>query len=228
MRKHLRTINGSNAVFTLNFAPSPPAALDLYLNGLLMTQGVDYTVSSNVVTFFLGSTPQIGDVLTANYRYANPNNPLGTLTSPQVICSTTGSSTSAAGLTQLGSCTIPAGLLGVGDRIEVDFQYTHTGTTTGFTGAVLWAGTSVLSRAGGAGEPALSGRMTFGLGNTAQSWDTQSWGSTLALATSAGSASAIISQNLTISLQGQMAGATSDSVNLSNFTVIRYPAQVNP
>jgi hypothetical protein len=35
-------------------------------------------------------------------------------------------------------------------------------------------------------------------------------------------------QALRISLLGQMAGATADSVFLRNFTVIRYPAQANP
>ncbi len=38
-------INGSNATFTIAFAPSPAASLDLYLNGLLMKQGTDYTVT---------------------------------------------------------------------------------------------------------------------------------------------------------------------------------------
>jgi hypothetical protein len=33
---------------------------------------------------------------------------------------------------------------------------------------------------------------------------------------------------LTISFQGAMSTTTSDTVNLSNFTVIRYPAQSNP
>ena len=40
-------INGSNTIFTLAFAPSPVGSLDLYLNGLLMKQGVDYTLSGN-------------------------------------------------------------------------------------------------------------------------------------------------------------------------------------
>ncbi len=221
-------INGSNSLFTLANSPSPPASLLLYLNGLLMTQGVDYTLSGSTITFLPASTPETGDVLTASYRYANPSNPLGSLTAAQVICSSAGSSTSAAALTQLGSCTIPAGLLGTGDRIEVDFQYGHTGSTTGFTGAILWSGASIVSRTAAASETALSGRMTFGIGSGGQTWDSQSWGSSLSFAAGAGSASANIGQNLTISFQAEMAASTADSIGLMNFTVIRYPAQSNP
>jgi len=35
-------------------------------------------------------------------------------------------------------------------------------------------------------------------------------------------------QSLTISFLGQMSLATGDSISLSSFTVVRYPAQVNP
>ena len=85
-----------------------------------------------------------------------------------------------------------------------------------------------MSRTAAAAETAFSGRAAFGIYTGGQSWDVQSWGNNLALASAAGSAGADVTQNLTISFQGEMAGATSDSLNLRNFTVIRYPAQVNP
>ncbi len=221
-------INGSNPLFTLNFLPSPETSLDLYRNGLLLKAGSDYVLSGNRVSFILGLAPQTGDQLLASYRYANPSNPFGSLTAAQVVCSSTGANTSATTLTQLGSCTIPAGLMGTGDRIEIQFQYSHTGTATGFTGEIHWAGTTFLSRATVAGETAMVGRATFGIYAGAQNWDTQSWGSSLGLASTAGAAAADTSQNLTISFNGQMSGTTTDSVALRNFTVIRYPAQVNP
>jgi hypothetical protein len=62
-------VNGSNATYTLLFAPSPGSSLTLFRNGLLMRQGTDYTISTNIITFFVASTPQPGDVITANYRY---------------------------------------------------------------------------------------------------------------------------------------------------------------
>ncbi|HML15470.1 MAG TPA: hypothetical protein VK419_00530 [Bryobacteraceae bacterium] len=221
-------INGSNTSFTLVNAPSPPASLSLYLNGLLMTQGIDYTLSGNAISFLTASTPQSGDLLVASYRYANPNNPLGTLTAAQVICSSTGSATSSTTLTQLGSCTIPAGLLGTGDRIEIQVQYSHTGSSTPFTSTITWAGANVFSRSTVSTETAMVGRFSFGILSGAQSWDAQSWGNSLSFAAAVGSATANTTQNLTISFQGAMSATTTDTVNLGNFTVIRYPAQSNP
>ncbi len=221
-------ITGVNAAFTLAFTPSPAASLDLYLNGLLMKQGSDYTVSGASITFITASIPQIGDLLVANYRYGNPANPLGSLTSSQVICSSAGTSTSSAALTPLGSCTIPAGILGTGDRIEVQFQFTHSGTATGFSGTILWGAATILSRVCIAGESAFAGKMAFGVNSGTQLWDTESWGNSLSFASSVGSASANIAQNVTVTFSGQMTASTADSLGLSNFTVIRYPAQVNP
>jgi hypothetical protein len=221
-------VNGSNAAFTLASSPSPAGSLELYRNGLLQRQGADYQISGNAVTFFLASVPQTGDLLVASYRFANPNDPLSSLASPQVVCSSTGSGTSNKALTELGSCTIPAGLLGSGDRLEVQFQYGHTGTTTGFTGVVQIGGTTVASRSGGATEALLAGHTSFGIYGSSQVWDTQTWGIGLSFAVNAGASAENTGLALRVSLLGQMAGATSDSVSLRNFTVVRYPAQANP
>jgi hypothetical protein len=193
-----------------------------------MRQGTDYQIIGNTITFFLASVPQTGDLLVASYRFANPNDPLSSLASPQVVCSSTGSSTSSTTLTELGSCTLAAGLLGAGDRLEVQFQYAHTGTTTGFTGAVLMGGTTVASRGAAATDALLAGHTSFGIYGGGQLWDTQTWGIALSLAANAGTASENTAQAVRVSLQAQMAGTTSDSVFLRNFTVIRYPAQANP
>jgi hypothetical protein len=221
-------VNGTNTVFTLASTPSPASSLELFLNGLLMRQGTDYQIIGNTITFFLASVPQTGDLLVASYRFANPNDPLSSLASPQVVCSSTGSSTSSTTLTELGSCTLTAGLLGAGDRLEVQFQYGHTGTTTGFTGAVLMGSTTVASRGAAATDALLAGHTSFGIYGGGQVWDTQTWGIALSLTANAGTSSENTSQALRVSLRAQMAVATSDSVFLRNFTVIRYPAQANP
>jgi hypothetical protein len=221
-------VNGSNAVFTLASAPSPASSLDLYRNGLFQRQGVDYQISAATITFFLASVPRTGDLLVASYRFANPSDPLSSLASPQVVCSSTGSSTSGTPLVELGSCTIAAGLLGAGDRLEVQFQYGHTGTATGFTGTVLIGATTVASRSGATSELLLAGHTSFGIYGSGQTWDTQTWGVASILSVNAGTAGEDPSQVLKVSLRGQMAGATADSVTLRNFTVIRYPAQANP
>ena len=222
------SINGVNTQFTLVSAPSPAGSLELYRNGLVMRQGADYQITGNAVTFFLGSVPQSGDLLVAYYRFASPSGLLSSLPLPQVVCSSTGLSTSGTTLVELGSCTIPAGLLGSGVRLEIQFQFGHTGTATGFTSTVLVGGTTVVSRTAGAAETVLAGHTSFGIYATGQTWDTQSWGAMLSFAENAGTASEDISQPVRVSLQGQMAGSTSDSVVLRNFTVMRYPAQSNP
>ncbi len=222
-------INGSNTAFTLAFAPSPAASLELYLNGLRLDAGVDYSLSSNTITFFVASTPQTGDLILASYRYANPGNPLGSLTTPQVVCSSTGGSTGSTTMTQLNTCTLPAGLLETGDRIEIEYHYTHSGSALGFTGQVQVAGTTVATRTAAATESLLAGRTSFALHSGGQTWDTTSWGSaTLAFAAAAGTASINPTQAVTISFQGQMGGSGSDTLTISNFTVIRYPTQTNP
>jgi hypothetical protein len=220
-------INGANVVFTLAHAPSPIDSLNLFRNGLRMEHGVDYAISGNTITFYAGSIPQIGDLLLASYRYGDPSNPLGTLTAAQVICSGVGITTSATTLTQMATCTIPAGLLGNGDRIEVAFQYSHAGTASGFTGEVDWGATAALSRSLAASETAFVGRTAFGIYSGAQSWEGQSWGASSGFAVAAGSAAEDPTRNLTISFRGQV-GAATDSVSLRNFTVTRYPAQLNP
>lgn len=60
------TINGANAVFTL--AHSPVAGtLMLYVNGLLMLEGGDYSLSGGTVTFVTAAKPETGDWIRATY-----------------------------------------------------------------------------------------------------------------------------------------------------------------
>lgn len=66
-------INGVNPVFTLLFAPSPALSLIVTRNGLAQSQGVDFTLSANVITFLSGSLPLTGDGLVAWYRYNTPS-----------------------------------------------------------------------------------------------------------------------------------------------------------
>ena len=222
-------VDGVNTSFTLMYPPSPVASLALYLNGLLMEAGIDYQIAGNAITFYVGSTPQAGDLLVANYRYANPANPLGSLTSAQVVCSTSGTFTTSATLTSLGTCTLPAGLLSAGDRLEIQFQYAHAGTNNGFTGEIHVGGTTILSRSAAASEQFFAGRATFGIYSGGQQWDAESWGSALGFQAGAGAANENTAQPLTIDFRGALAAATaSERVILPNFTVIRYPAQVNP
>jgi len=222
------TIDGNNTAFTLLYAPSPAASLSLYRNGLFLRQGADYTVVGNQITFFVVSTPQPGDLLVASYRYANPSNPLGSLTQPQVVCSAVGNSTSATSPTSLGTCTLPAGLMTTGDRLEVQYQFTHSGSASGFTATVNVGSAGVVSRAAPATESLVAGHSAFGTFSGGQVWDTQSWGGSLSAATAAGTSAVDITQALQVNFQASLASSGTDTVTLSNFTVVRYPAQTNP
>ncbi|HZQ50873.1 MAG TPA: hypothetical protein VFB14_01690 [Bryobacteraceae bacterium] len=64
------SINGTNLTFTLANAPNPSASLKLYKNGVLLAQGVDYSLSGATITFLsTKATPQSGDSLLASYRH---------------------------------------------------------------------------------------------------------------------------------------------------------------
>jgi hypothetical protein len=222
------TINSSNTSFVLAHAPDPASSLTLFRNGLRLSAGVDYTLASNVITFFVTTTPQTGDRLAASYRYADPGNPLGALTGTQVVCSSVGGVTSSVAITQLGTCTIPAGILGSGDRIEVRFQMAHIGSASGFSGEVRIGSATIVARSAVSSETRLTGQTDFSIFGTDQIWDSQTFGTTLTLATTTGSAAVDTSQAVTVSFRGQLTSTSADSLALRNFTVIRYPAQTNP
>jgi hypothetical protein len=144
----------------------------------------------------------------------------------QVLCSQVGTSTSSTTSTSLGSCTLPAGSLEPGDRVEVLFSYSHEGATKAFIFELRWGVTSVVSRTTATGEVRVSGRAQFGVYATAGTqYDVQSWGASLSLASGTGNATDSISSDIVIDLRAQLSGTATDTVTLRNFTVIRYPAR---
>lgn len=58
-------VNSSNVTFTLSQAPGSAAALDLFLDGLILYQGVDYSLSGSTIT--MTSPPLFGQTLYATY-----------------------------------------------------------------------------------------------------------------------------------------------------------------
>jgi hypothetical protein len=149
-------------------------------------------------------------------------------TLPQVLCSTTGIGTSSTGPSTLGSCTIPPSLLKQGDRVEVMFNYSHEGATTGYSVEILWGSTSLMARTAAATEAVIAGEASAVLHGNGAFWNASSWGSALGHSVGAGVAPESLSSPVTISFLGQMAAGTSDTVTLRGFTVVRYPSQQNP
>jgi hypothetical protein len=68
-------IDGNNNTFTLAAAPNPPSSLAIYVNGLLMLQGTDYTLSGSTVLFMTLSIPGAGSTMQAWYQAGWSNQP---------------------------------------------------------------------------------------------------------------------------------------------------------
>lgn len=220
--------SGPNNTYSLTMAPNPPTSLLLSRNGLLLRQGLDYTLSGSVISFDPAAIPQPGDVLRASYRIGDPSNPLASFSAPQVICSGTGKTTSSTTPTALGTCTIPANLLKPGDRIEFRADAFHQGSASGFTLQALWGTTQVLSGSGASSDLFLSGRTSFGLHPSGAQWSSEAWVSGSAAATSSGNASDSFTSPIQMKVLGSLSVASPDAVALRSFTVLRYPAQSNP
>lgn len=223
-------VDGSNTVYTLSYTPSPSASLALFRNGMLMKQGVDYTISGATITFYVASDPQPGDLLTANYRYSTA---IGSsrhmiaashISTPQVICSGMGDNTNSAILTQLGECAIAADSLASGNRFEIQFDYSHEGACDPFSIQVRWGESTIASRAGDASESFVSGKATVAVHSDGAQWSVQSLTDHSASIIGVGNAPDNVSDGVTVRFLGQVAG-NADSVALRSFTVIRYPAQ---
>ncbi len=114
-------INGVNTVFALSDTPSPASSLELVLNGLVLSSGVDYTLSANSITMLTASTPRTGDVFRASFRTASGSNPTsaaggaltGTYPNPQI----------AAGVVSNNNISDVAGI--VESKLALNFP-THT------------------------------------------------------------------------------------------------------
>ncbi len=149
-------INGANAAFTLSAVPIPSSSVALYRNGVLQKLGLDYNISGNTIQFLAASLPQAGDTLLASYRITPAGAPQGPV-APQILCAGMGAGTSSTTLSNLGTCTIPAGTLQPGDRVKIGFDYSHEGSLTGFTFSVNWGNTVVVRRNGAVSDAFVSG-----------------------------------------------------------------------
>ena len=223
------TIDGTNATFTLANTPSPAASLALFRNGMAQKPSVDYTLTGSTVQFLTGGVPQPGDTLLAWYRLPAASPIMGQQTStgstPQVICSTAGTSTSSANFTSLGACTIPANVLQTGDRVELHFDLAHTGGSVGFEYQAIWGATTLTDRVAPAAEAMVAGKGEAGLYNGGAQARAESWGTVLAFAASVANATDNVAPGITVSFPVKLVQTATDTVTLVNFTVVRYPAQ---
>ena len=61
-------LNGTNNIFALGSVTNPTSSVQIFRNGLLLRETMDYAISGSQLTFLAGATPQAGDFLQASYR----------------------------------------------------------------------------------------------------------------------------------------------------------------
>ena len=139
------------------------------------------------------AVPQPGDILLASYRLTGSDPPGSSALFPnaQILCSGIGSTVNSNTLTSMGTCTILAGTLAPGDRIDVRFDVQHAGSAGGFSFELRWEGSAVLHRDAGVNDVLVTARADAGLGISGAQWSTQSWGTVLPFAAGVGSAATI-------------------------------------
>jgi len=214
--------DGINATFTLSAIPTPSTSLALFRNGVLQDQGVDYTLSGNVVQFASGNVPQPGDTLLANYRLPSSSGVSQLYPSPQILCNGTGAVITGSSMTNLGACVIPPGVLTAGSHVEIKFDLAHQGTAGGFTFQVQWGATTLLERTAASGDAQITGRADAGLDQSGAQISSQSWGTVLPLGATVASATDAYANGLTINFQAAMNG-TGDTLTLRNYAVVLLP-----
>jgi hypothetical protein len=201
----------------------------LFRNGMYMKAGFDYNLSAEVIQFVPAATPQPQDTLVASYRIDPGAGNVGNIVTEglthrtllaQVLCSAGGRSTQLGTFNSLGSCNIPVGALNAGDRIEIRYNYAHTGIGGGFDAQVLWGSTAILLRHGGSQDAALVGHSEASLTSTATQITTESWGTVLPFLP--GIYAAAPEAGIKVDLLGRV-DAAADAVAVTNFTVLRYP-----
>jgi hypothetical protein len=223
-------VDGTNDTLTLS-NPVDGASLMLFRNGLFLTPNFDYTLNGATIKFAANALPRAGDTLTASYRIdtlaagnlaaLTQAGPQVSTTAAQVICSAAGTSTSATAMTSLGGCDIPPGALNPGDRIEVRFTLSHAGTNSGFSFQVNWGNTTVLARNAGGQDSAVVGRAEAAVTPSGAQISDESWGTVLPFLP--GIVSAPAQAGLQVNMKAELAQVSSDSVALTNYTVLRYP-----
>jgi hypothetical protein len=135
-------MDGVNLTYLLANTPGPGNSLTFFQNGLLLTSGVDYSLSSRTVTL-TGAPPQTGDLLIASYRVSATIAGVGFIDAETPAGTMNGSNTTFT----LNQAPNPAASLAVyrnGIRQQQGLDYTGSANTITFaSGAVPQIGDSL-------------------------------------------------------------------------------------
>ena len=148
---------------------------------------------------------------------------------PQIICSNVGATTSATAFTDLGTCSLPAGLLFPGDRLQIDATFMHGGGSSAVELDVLAGGLTLAGRAIPAGDDVVSLEINLGLGSDAAAWSARTIGVSSLVQSSVGQGTFNPTNSFgPLRLRARHVTAGFDTTRLLNFTVRRIPQQSNP
>ncbi len=175
------------------------------------------------------STKQNGDFWFNSTQQARKSYEAGQVhPMPQVLCSSTGGTTSATASASLATCKVPSFFFDAGDRIEIIVNYEHTGTASGFVNEIRFGGETLWTRTLTSGSSHVSIRATGGLHGTGTAWGIQSFTNAGSLEANASNTNGLPTNSFIIDFRANLSSASSDTVILRNFSVVRYPAQSNP
>lgn len=175
------------------------------------------------------STKQNGDFWFNSTQQARKSYEAGQVhPMPQVLCSSTGGTTSATASASLATCKVPSFFFDAGDRIEIIVNYEHTGTASGFVNEIRFGGETLWTRTLTSGSSHVSIRATGGLHGTGTAWGNQSFTNAGSLEANASNTNGVPTNSFIIDFRANLSSASSDTVILRNFSVVRYPAQSNP
>ena len=148
-------------------------------------------------------------------------------TTPQVLCSAGGTVTTATAVASLGTCSIPAGVLNPGDRLAIRATWLHDGPAA-YVVRWRWGASTI-------GEATVPGTVTL----LDQKGEAAAYATGAVIDIDAKGAAGfagtpvIVDSNqpfgsgITVGFEGNVTAGT-DNLRLVQFTVVRYPAQVNP
>ena len=144
----------------------------------------------------------------------------------QVVCSSPGALTTSSAFTELGTCALPAGYLIAGDRLLIEANFLHTGSTSAAeidvrAGSVTLAGRTIQT-----GDDVLAMTLSVGFGTNAASFLAQTF--SLAPLSTFSQVSFTPGTFGSLQFRARLITLGTDSVRLINFTVRRIPQQSNP
>ena len=126
------TINGANTTFTLANTPASASDVNLYRNGVLLINGVDFTMSGANITFMSAAAPQTGDALMAYYRTTGTG-PTASFVDGEIPAGSINGSNTSFSLANLPNPVLSLRLFKNGTLMEENVDYTLSSQTITFT-----------------------------------------------------------------------------------------------